>query len=429
MGPLAVLLLSLAQQAVPQERPSVLFFMLDDVGFQDIIPNDATPKIDTPTIDGLANNGITFRRAYAQPVCETARFALMFGKYGETAGSVCFGPDADTPDTNSASLPRVFKAANYATGFFGKWHLGSNFVGVPWQRSPELHGFDHVGAGVPSNLGADACGEGFAGDYNNWIRFENGASYLDHHYNTIAIRNQFVLWWVRTTGPKFAYVSFQAAHAPFHDPPAELVPHPPLGGPGYSESRLEFEKMVMSVDTVIEQLIAVLDLSNTYIIVMGDNGTPPSATGPGQDHNKLKGTPYEGGVRVPLILVGPTIPRGIVSDSLVSIVDLTATFADLLDVPLSFQDGVSFKRVLRDPLAKPRDQVFIHHVAETLTGIQRQRAVIQERFKLIRLGGRENFYDLWADPAEEHPLSPAALAEPVVESLRTTMSDYISRGF
>jgi arylsulfatase A-like enzyme len=419
-------LLSVLLALVPQwtnktpegPTPNVLLIIMDDIGFDDI------SLVETPSIDQLASNGMTFTRATSQPACAATRFSLMFDEYAETAGPVCFGPNGNTPDVTRPSLPKIFEQRKYSTGFFGKWHLGTNNIGQPWEMTPFLHGFDAVKAGNPSNINANSCGQG-PGDYNNWLRFEDGVSYMNTHYHTTAVRNQFIFWWATNPGPKFAMVSFQAAHTPFHDPPIELLPHLPTGGPGYSQARIKFEKMVISIDTVMKHMAPVVNLKNTYIILIGDNGTPPNAAPPATDRNKLKGTLYQGGIHVPFIIAGPGIPKGTVSDSLVSTVDILATLAELIGATHTPIDGVSLLPILSDPDIEVRDHLFSHNIE----GSQRQRAVTEQQYKLIRFGAQEFFYDLSVDPDEENALDPSTIDPAIVQFLRDQVQIYIDRGF
>lgn len=393
-------------------RPSVILVVLDDIGATDL------ELVHTPTLADLARKGRSFRRGYAMPLCASARRTLMFGDYWESSGPFCTHvPTSDTPDVGWFSLPKVFESDAYDTALFGKWHLGTNDVGQPWQATPELHGFDRTFAVVPANV-ASPC-DGFEGDYYSWLCVQDGLSFVETRYQTLVLRDDFIAWWSSTLGPKFAMVSFQAAHAPFDDPPAELLPHLPPGGPGRTPTRIQFEKLVISLDTALGQMLSFVDLADTYVIVVGDNGTPPNAIGPGQVRDKVKGTPYEGGVRVPFFFVGPGIRPG-PSDALVSIVDVLPTLADLFGVARTLPDGRSLVPLLKSPSAAVREHVFVSNEGD--------RAVIQARYKLIRLDDRERFFDLALDPREESPIPPSLVDAAVVRSLRKAMSAYLRRG-
>ncbi len=402
-------------------RPNVVLVILDDVGAYDF------EHIDTPNLHALASAGVDFRRAYAMPSCASARSSLFFGTYGRYSGSTCEPPVPETPDVTRYSLPKCFELRGYATLFTGKWHLGTNGLGRPWEETPRLHGFDQVLAGMAQNL-ADPCDQPGTMSYDRWVRFDRGPSYVETGYNTTVLRDEFLSWWSHTRGPRFAYVSFQAAHAPFHDPPPALVPHPPTT-PGMSENRRRFEAMVMSLDTVLGQMLGLIDLRNTTLIVVGDNGTPGNARAPEQPGNRLKTTVFEGGVRVPLLIAGPGIRPG-VSDSIVSVVDLLPTLAELIRAPVpAGLDGRSLVPVLRNPTAVVHDHVFVAEDEGTGPFLRRHRAVVQARYKLKRDDGAETFYDLARDPQENVALDVLALDPSVVLSLRAQMASYLARGF
>jgi arylsulfatase A-like enzyme len=190
-----------------------------------------------------------------------------------------------------------------------------------------------------------------------------------------------------------------------------------------------FEAMVMSVDTVLGQIGSVIDLRDTYVILLGDNGTPPNAAHPGQQANELKTTVFEGGVHVPFLVAGPGVTPG-VSHALVSVVDVLPTAAELLGVAVPpGLDGRSLVPLFRSPSAQVREHVFVAY--EEVRGLLtfRHRAVIQQRYKLRRLNAAEEFYDLALDPAEDVPLAPGGLDPAVVAGLRAQMASYLARGF
>jgi arylsulfatase A-like enzyme len=408
---LSLLLSIFLQQTVKPEgltRPNVLIVILDDVGKYD------TDRVDVPTIDMLAAGGRNFIRGYAMPVCAPARATLMYGIYDESLGPTCSNtPSSETPDTNAFSLANLFNDRGYNTAMFGKWHLGTNNVGMPWQMTPELEGFDSVFAMIPGNVSAEC--DGFEGDYYNWLAVENGVSYVENRYHTLVMRDKFMDWWSQTRGPKFAYVAFQAAHAPFDEPPLELLPYLPQGGPG---NRTAYEKLIVTIDFTLSQMLSVVDIKSTYIIVIGDNGTPPNATTLEQDRNKVKTTPYEGGIHVPFIIYGPGIIPGD-TDALATVADILPTLSDLLGLDATI-DGVSLLPILKNPAVDVHDHIFASNAGD--------RAIVQDRYKLIRLQSIERFFDLQNDPNETRPLNPLNMDPGIVATLRKQMNGYIHRG-
>lgn len=393
----------------PTDRPNVIFIVLDDVGYRDI------EEVETPNIDALANAGRNFTRGYAMPSCAPTRRTLMFGEYAESSGPICVDTaNWQTPSTSWLSLPKVFEQRYYNTAFFGKWHLGTNDLGMPWEQTPQLHGFDSVFAMVTGNVSA-AC-DGFEGDYYEWLAVENGVSYVETRYQTLVLRDKFIEWWSTVRGPKFAMVSLQAAHAPFDEPPLELQPYAPSFPNG---NRRAFEKLVISADVAIGQILSVVDLKNTYVVLIGDNGTPPNACMPDQNRNRVKGTVYEGGIHVPFLVFGPGIVPG-ASSAIVSVVDILPTLADLVGVDSQVIDGISLLPVIKNPAINVREFIFASQ--------DKNRTVVQDRFKLIRLQNIERFYDLSTDPNELQSLNPDLMDPMIVAALRKTMKVYINRG-
>ena len=226
--------------------------------------------------------------------------------------------------------------------------------------------------------------------------------------------------------PRLAVVCSNLAHEPFHSPPRNLLP----GGYGVQENiRGEFEAMVVAEDTLIGQMMAVVDLATTLVIVVGDNGTPPKVA-PGR--GKAKDTTFERGVRVPLIVAGAGVSSpGRTSDELVHIVDLWETVIDACrghhgDTPFPVA-SVSLVPVLRNEAHAPlHDFVFVGAQWGMADG---DIAVIDQRgLKLRRLdadGDRkfdsEELYDLAKDPGETRNLiaDPAYAAE--IEKLRAEL--------
>jgi len=260
-------------------------------------------------------------------------------------------------------------------------------------------------------------------NYEDWIRVDDGVVSVSNDYHTLAVREAWMNWWTTTPGPRFAYVGFQAPHVPLHAPPTELLP------PDYPtpvSQRERYEAMVTALDTVIGQFLDVVDLSNTYLFVIGDNGTPPEGMRPDQIAGRVKGSTFEDGIRVPLLVAGPEV-GGFESEALVHAVDVMATLVELAggrlprNVP---SDSVSFVDCLFDLDARTRRFVFSDwdpppgDVQPPGGGPFRDRSLITPRYKLRRYRANETLYDLEADPLEEAPLD---LDDPALESLLTSL--------
>ena len=425
----ALLSTSLVPRAQDAEQPNVVIVVMDDVALWD------ADRIELPTLDALAAEGVSFRRAYAMPTCSPTRQSLFFGEYtGRVAGFTCSMSEDRSPDLEAVSLAETMRAAGYATAIFGKWHMGA-VDGQPWESSPQHHGFDAWRAGIPSNV--TRCN---GKNYSYWTRVDDGEATLSTEYHGRALRDEFVRWWGATEGSKFAYVAFQAPHVPFHTPPEDLLPE------GYSaedSARGLFESMLVSLDFTLRQMLDVVDRSSTWVFVLGDNGTPPEARIRGLQRGKLKKTSFENGVKVPMVVAGPGLESSHETEALVHVVDLYATIAELVGAEVpdgAARDSVSFAPCLARPEATVRDHVICDYVEFKAWGQpggkapKRERAVVTSSWKLRRYGKRiEELYDLENDPTERTPIAPdeiddASPAGTALRRLTALLDEYESRG-
>lgn len=306
---LASLLLSLAPQA------DIALFILDDVASADLALYGG-PTV-TPNLERLAAQGVTFTRAYANPTCAPSRRSILTGHWWLTGnGQQCAPAQPNSPVLAETLLP---EALPHVSGMIGKWHLGGDPLGGPWEQAPISHGFDAWMAGSASNV--DACG---GAGYSNWLRVNATARFHASSFSTayepLAVRDAFTAGWTLTPSPKLAVVAANLAHTPLHIPPAQLLPPGYVVGPSL---RARYEAMIVADDRILGQMLARIDLTRTLVIVVGDNGTPgivaPNAA-------RAKGTCFERGVRVPLVIAGgPSSNPGRRSDELVHVVDLWRT--------------------------------------------------------------------------------------------------------
>lgn len=407
-----------------QPRPNILVIMVDDLGWRDV---DAT--IPTPSIDSLAERGVSFPRVYTAPICSASRYAFLFGAhpFREQLGFWinAFASDVSIP-LSRVAFPEVISKLGYRTLMTGKWHMSTvqhlNSLGLNPYDAPRYFGFDTFRAGRIGNLSG-------MNTYDNWVRSDDGVTSNSTEYNTTAIRRATAEWWQATPGPKFAYAAFQAAHEPFHVPPAALLP------PGYvlgSGNRGLFEAAIVALDTEIGNLLSVVDLRDTMVIFLSDNGTPPDAIAPDQEWFKVKASAYEGGINVPAMISGWGVRHGMQSDALISMTDFYATILDILDVAVPAghaQDSVSFEPLLRDPKQAGRDWVYAQIFTPNGPDPKNfnAKAVVTPTRKLWFTDGAEAFFDLVSDPTESSPLS--IFSDPTLYGeLRGYMNDFEAQG-
>ncbi|MEM6930232.1 MAG: sulfatase-like hydrolase/transferase [Myxococcota bacterium] len=418
--------------------PNFVVVIIDDVGIDKVasygVHHDTAP---TPTLDRLADEGIRFERAFAMPTCTATRAALLTGRhtFRNQTGSIIWPFDTlyELP-LDEVTLPEMLKRAEepYDTAMAGKWHLSSN-VSASGPRLPRLQGFDWF-AGSMNNLWVDSDNE--SGGYG-FFEFEkvqpNGRITVETEYATTDTTDDAIERLGKLREPFLLVVSYNGAHNPWHRPPDELHSY---RGDGLSRVDQHLAA-TEAVDTELGRLVDAIDVDlrdRTYLAVVGDNGTPKSVTIAPSRPERAKGSVFEGGVRVPMVVRGPGVPSGVVSDALISVVDVWPTLADLAGVtdraaagPI---DGVSQAAVWRDGADPVRDVVYLERMSHTGPGPwdSHVRAVRGDRYKLVRpLDGEESLYAVRRGTlddgpdrlAAEEPLSDDALA--ALDRLRTEL--------
>ncbi len=342
---------------------NVLLLLLDDVGLDkvSVYPHHPAPPA-TPRMDALAAEGVRFDNAYALPLCSPTRAALMTGRYPSRTGVGALIPSQVPEDffATEDMLPQMLKrsAVPYATSMTGKWHL-SNIADV---EHPSRSGFDwHGGSMNNPKYAVNPSPQGLG--YLNWEKNTNGVLAFSDTYMTTDTVDDAIDQLQTLPEPWLLYVPFNAAHEPWHSP------DPALSGidPATLTSTIDqMDAMVQALDTEMGRLLDAMteaQRANTTIILMGDNGTQGPVMRPPSQPGRGKSTLYEGGIRVPLIVVAPWVDApGRVSDALVHVVDVFPTAAALAGVSLDdgiHRDGLSWLPLIADvTYAWPREYLF-----------------------------------------------------------------------
>lgn len=434
-GTLPVLAGSGAAQGT--RRPNVVFILADDLGYADV-GCYGQKRIRTPQVDRLAAEGMRFIQSYSgNPVCAPSRCTLMTGCHtghaqirnnkqvggdeGWKLGSTVGGQWPLVEGT--FTVGRLFQRAGYATGAFGKWGLGR----VGTSGDPQRQGFDHFFGYIcqrqahtfyPNHLWRD--GEVF------WIEQNKDGAERVYSHDVIA---EEALRFIRANKdrPFFLYVPFTIPHVALQVPRDSLAEYegrwfdPPYDGTkGYvahAHPRACYAAMITRMDRDVGRImtqIKELGLDgNTLVVFSSDNG--PTYAG-GVDAaffesagplRGLKGSVWEGGIRVPFIARWPgRIEPGSESDHTCAFWDILPTCAELLGVqPPAGIDGISFLPTL---LGKKNAQKKHEHLYWELNG---QQAVRMGDWKALRLkpGQKTQLFDLSTDlgeqkdVADEHP--------------------------
>ncbi len=395
------------------QRNNVLILIADDVGVDSVttyaLGSNPPP---TPNLDALAARGVLFRNAWANPLCSPTRACLMTGRYSFRTGvgtSLLAGVAANPPlPLLETTLPEQLDraASGYAHAAFGKWHLSDERNGGA--LGPNLAGWGHYAGGL----------NGVA-SYYRWARTVNGVTATSTRYATTQTVDDALAWIVPAVEPWVCYVAFHAGHSPYQAPPAHLHTYNLAGINPHLNPWRYYKATVQAMDAEIGRLLNGLGprLARTDVVFLADNGTAQEVTLPPFIPAHGKGTPYEGGVRVPLLVAGPSVVApGRQVDALVSAVDVFATVAEWCGVdpqpPWVRIDAVSLLPYLRDPAQAPlRTTLFAELFNGSPTSASAIMAIREDRYKLIRREWlrQEELYDLLTDPFEQNDLLLGAL--------------------
>ncbi len=384
----SLLTAALAQGGGPP-APNILVVLLDDVGRDKVHAyGESAAAPPTPNLDALAARGVLFRNAWAYHSCSPTRAALLTGRHSDRTGIgsvIRSGDGVYTPlGLSETTLPEALPG--YTSVALGKWHLRD--LGDP-DTHPIDSGFDAVSGYLGSN------------DYLSWSWNLNGTLTPRTGYFPTELAGQAIETLRRVPEPYFVYYCPKLAHSPYHVPPQSLHTR---GHPGSIWG--QHAAMSESIDTVVGRLLEFVDLDQTYVFVMGDNGSPGEAVVSPFQLNQAKGSVYEGGVRVPLIVAGPGVSRGTECAELVHVTDIFATVRELSGLGPPSQgaeDSVSFAAQLTDPLQPgAREALFVHKFPFPGLPGPDVRALRTRRWKLIHRTSSQRFelYDLASDPFE-----------------------------
>ncbi|MEM7199011.1 MAG: sulfatase-like hydrolase/transferase [Planctomycetota bacterium] len=417
--------------ARPFAQENLLILVADDLGVDNVgAYGEGSAIPPTPNIDALASQGVLFRNFWSNPVCSPTRACLHTGRYSlrTLVGHAVPLQQTGVLDLTEISIPKMLDLGNggYAHSLIGKWHLGDERNGG--DLGPNMTGWSHFAGLIPGALG----------DYYNWRRTVDGVTAQSTVYATTQMVDDALSWIGQQSGPWVCMLAFNAAHGPLQPPPPSLHSQN-LNGLNPATTPVPFYKAIAeAMDTEIGRLLASLgpQRQNTNVIFLGDNGTDGPVSVPPFRPSHAKGTPYEGAVNVPLIFAGPTVTSpGREVDALVGAVDLFATVAELAQVDLTTTlpptleiDSVSFLPYITDPAQTPiRQTVFaeLFNGSDFATVNTTGFAIIRDsQYKLVRFHdgvGREEFYDLIADPFETNDLLAVGLSpgqEPFLNALR-----------
>lgn len=400
-------------------KPNIIIVMPDDVGYGDYTCL-GNPVMQTPSVDAFKKRSLMFTQFHVSPTCSPCRSALMSGRHEFKNGVTHTILERERMALGTRTLPELLSKNGYKSGIFGKWHLGDEDAYLPNKR-----GFDEVyihGGGGIGQTYPGSCGDAPGNTNINPALWHNGKWEKTEGYCTDLFFSEALKWMNarRQSGqPFFAYIPLNAAHGP-HVVPEEYYKHY-LGKPGVNEETAKFFGMIENVDTNFGVLLAKLKEwgieENTLVIYIGsDNGGTDGVKLFNAGMRGTKGTPYQGGTRVPFFVRWPAgkVPEGAECNALSAHLDLLPTIADAvgIELPSDFKkqvEGRSLFPLFKQPTAPWADRLLVHHVGRWNKGQAedskyKKCAIQNARFTLVN---NKELYDLQADPGETTDVSAA----------------------
>ncbi|MDC1354095.1 sulfatase-like hydrolase/transferase, partial [Polaribacter sp.] len=368
-------------------------------------------KPNMPTLQSLMNSGITFDNFWSYPVCTSTRASILTGKYGVNTNVIDVGDPISTAETSLQSYINSNTNNDYATSIIGKWHLSNSAT------DPITMGIDYF-AGIVN---------GGVGDYFNWNFNENGTASNSRTYTTTKLTDIAIDWVDDQTKPWFLWMAYNAPHTPFHLAPTELhfQGNLPTDEASINANPIPYYmSAIEAMDTELGRFLSNLsseERANTVIIFIGDNGTPGKVAQNPYSRLTVKGTLYQGGVNVPMIVSGVDVTRaGEREDALIQTTDLFATIANITGVSVSeIHNSKSFYPQLTSATNDGRSFVY----TEIVDGY----AIRNATYKLMKYdNGDEELYNLVQDPYENRNLIGTTLSAEATNEKANLISEAIA---
>ena len=398
------ILLAISSFSAAQEKqhPNVIVIITDDQGYGDL-GITGNPHIKTPVIDQFANESISFNNFYVSPVCAPTRASLMTGRYSLRTGIRDTYNGGAIMSTNELTIAEMLKKANYATGIFGKWHLGDNFP-----SRPKDQGFDesvvHLSGGM-GQVGDITTYFKREKSYYDPVLWHNGRQEAYEGYCSDIFTEQAINYIEKNKdSPFFCYLSFNAPHTPLQVPEKYYKQYKDIDpASGFENNGKPFVKMsekdkedarkvyamVTNIDDNIGKLLKKLKElkieDNTVVIFMTDNG--PQQTRYIDGMRGKKGSVYRGGVRVPFYIRYPALFKDHKTiDISAAHIDILPTISKLCNVKQPIDriiDGKSLLPLIKGEQIAWQDRSLFFYWTRRYPELYNNIAIQKGNYKLI----------------------------------------------
>jgi arylsulfatase A-like enzyme len=387
-----LIIIALSSSKQKQSPPNVILIMTDDQGWGDLSIH-GNPYLETPNIDQLAKESARLNRFYVSPLCAPTRASLLTGRYHLRTGTVAVSKGLEIMDADETTLGELFKANQYQTGIFGKWHNGQHFP-----NHPNDQGFDTF---------FGFCGGHWSNYFDTKLE-RNGKMEQTKGFITDVLTDEALKFMQKNKQkPFFCYLPYNAPHSPHQTPESYFQKYK---NKGLNDELASIYGMVENVDDNVGRVITYLKDNNleenTIVIFMTDNG--PNGVRYNGEMRGTKSSVYEGGIRVPFFIKWKNKLEPKTIQTPAQHVDVYQTLQDLCGLkPISTkqQDGVSLAKLLlkNEPIA---ERTFFTHVNFSTTPVLPTPSSVHfNQYTLVMDKKQVELYDIAKDPSQKENIA------------------------
>ncbi len=408
----------LTASALAAPKPNIIFILTDDQGYGDISAH-GNPILKTPNLDRLHAESVRFTDFHVSPTCAPTRAALLTGRHEFRNGVTHTIQERERLTLDAITLPQVLQRAGYATGIFGKWHLGDEPAYQPGKRGFNetfIHGAGGIGQTYPGS-----CGDAPGNKYFDPLILHDGKFEKTRGYCTDVFFEQALAWigQVKDRGPFYCHLATNAPHAPLQVRPEDEARYAEKVPPATAK----YFGMIANIDDNIGRLLARIDdfgiAKNTLVVFMTDNGGTGGVKVWNAEMRGGKATPWLGATRTASFWRWPDALAPGARASLTAHVDFFPTLAELAGAELGEKEraqieGRSLAPLLRDPAAAWPERTHFTHVGRWKTGEAaaakyRQCSVRTPRWHLVNVDPKGakawQLFDVPTDPGEQRDVA------------------------
>jgi arylsulfatase A-like enzyme/acetyl esterase/lipase len=420
-----------AAARVTRRPPNIVYVMTDDQGYGDIAAH-GNPVIKTPNLDRLHRDSVRLTEFHASPTCAPTRAALLTGRHEFHSGVTHTIHERERLALSATTLPELLRTAGYATGIFGKWHLGDEDAYQPGRRGFHRT-FIHGGGGIGQTF-PGSCGDVAGNRYHDPVIRSDGTFVETKGYCTDVFFGE-ALRWIEASHhagePFFCMLTPNAPHDPLDCPVGSDVGYlKPLEAAGIADpvqraKIARFYGMIENIDANVGRLLDTLDrlgiADDTLVVFTTDNGTATGAPVFNAGMRGAKGTVWRGGTRVPSFWRWPAaLPSGVDVPAVTAHIDVLPTLCELAGAAIPPEiaprvEGRSLVPLLRDPQAAWPDRPLVTHQGrwdrgQAAASQYRNCRIREGRWSLVNVTNKPHgwqLYDVVNDSAEAHDVASA----------------------